>query len=165
MTAYLALAVAFLGALLQSTLLGHYALAGVHVDLVLLAVLAWAALNSPRQAVLWSVLGGLCLDLLSAGPFGGSVLGLLLAALLAHAIGARAQRTQPLLAVAALPLGVLIYYLATAALFAVAGRPESLTELATAVLPPALTFSLLFGAPLMLVALWLTRVLRPARSL
>ena len=45
MSLYVGLAIGFVGALLQATLLHDYRVAGVHPDLVLLAVVGWAALH------------------------------------------------------------------------------------------------------------------------
>ena len=48
----------------------HLAVWRVKPDLMLLAVVSWNLLRGSGQGILWSVIGGLLLDLLSAAPFG-----------------------------------------------------------------------------------------------
>lgn len=70
-------------ALAQTVLLSRVSLWGARPDLVLLAVVGWALVQGMEQALVWGVIGGLIVDLLSGGPLGATVLALLAAALLA----------------------------------------------------------------------------------
>lgn len=47
-----------------------------------LLVAGWAFLRGPGEGAIWAFIGGLLLDALSGGPFGGFTLSLLVAALL-----------------------------------------------------------------------------------
>ncbi|MFN8497533.1 MAG: rod shape-determining protein MreD [Anaerolineae bacterium] len=54
----------------------------VRPDLMLVLVVAWSLLRGIEEGLLWAFIGGVLLDLLSVGPFGGFTVGLLLAALI-----------------------------------------------------------------------------------
>lgn len=73
------LAILLLGslALLQAGLAPHLDLAGGRPNFVLVAVVCWGILRGRRQGVVWAVVGGLSLDLLSGAPFGIFTLALL----------------------------------------------------------------------------------------
>ena len=54
----------------------------VRPDLMLVLVVAWSLLRGMEEGLLWAFVGGILLDLLSAGPFGAFTIGLLVAALI-----------------------------------------------------------------------------------
>ena len=159
MSVYVGLAIAFGAALLQATLLADYQVAGVHPDLVLLAVVGWAALHRLEDGLLWATLGGISTDLLSAGPFGSSVLALVAASLVGGWIGRRVRRSHPFLAVAAVPFAAAAYYLVGVALLGdgLAGR----LNLAVDVAGPAILLDSLIGVPAMVLLIWLSRAISP----
>jgi rod shape-determining protein MreD len=57
-------------ALAQVSLWDYLVFSGVHLDLVLVLVLAWAMVRNLEEGTIWALIGGLCLDLLSGTPFG-----------------------------------------------------------------------------------------------
>lgn len=63
-------------ALVQVSVVPFVAGGRVHVDLVLVLVVCWVLVRGVQPALLWALLGGLCLDLLSDAPFGTAVLAL-----------------------------------------------------------------------------------------
>ena len=67
-------------AILQSVVFSQVRLIGGQADLVLLAVVAWALTGRWREAMILGLIGGVCLDLLSAVPLGISSLGLVVVA-------------------------------------------------------------------------------------
>jgi rod shape-determining protein MreD len=71
-------------ALVQSSVGPFLTISGVHPDLVLVAVVGWTLLRGPEQGVLWAIVGGLCLDLFSSGPFGVMTVALIVASSLAR---------------------------------------------------------------------------------
>jgi rod shape-determining protein MreD len=71
-------------ALIQSSLGPFLTIAGVHPDLVLVAVIGWTLLRGSKEGVLWAIIGGLCLDLLSSGPFGAITVSLVVTSLLSR---------------------------------------------------------------------------------
>lgn len=72
-----------LASLLQVALFPALRIGGVYPNLVLVIVVAWALLRGVRSALIWAVIAGLWLDLLSGGWFGVYTLGLMAAAALA----------------------------------------------------------------------------------
>jgi rod shape-determining protein MreD len=69
-------------ALIQSSLGPFLTIADVHPDLVLVAVIGWTLLRGSKEGLLWAIIGGLCLDLLSSGPFGVITVSLIITSLL-----------------------------------------------------------------------------------
>ena len=57
-----------LAAILQSTLLPHFAILGVKVNLVLLLVTSWSIRRGIESGLPWALIGGVAIDVLSAGP-------------------------------------------------------------------------------------------------
>ncbi len=56
---------------------GHLiGIGGIHPDLVLLAVISWTALRGAAEGWVWSIIGGIGLDLFSNAPFGLSIVSL-----------------------------------------------------------------------------------------
>lgn len=97
--------------MLQSTLLPRLEVLGARVDLVFLLVVLWATLRELDEATLWGLLGGALVDLLSAAPFGTSVLSLGLIAVAANTFGSALRRTNGLLLLAFVPLATIVYTL------------------------------------------------------
>ncbi len=76
---YLLLALVAIAALIHVTWLPRLP---VRPDLMLALVVAWSLLRGLEEGLLWAFVGGVLLDLLSAGPFGAFTIGLLVAALI-----------------------------------------------------------------------------------
>jgi rod shape-determining protein MreD len=159
---YIGLAVAFLGALAQATIAGRYPILGVHVDLVLVAVIGWAALRRFEDALLWAALGGLALDLFSALPIGTSVVALSLAALVAATIAGSLRTIHAFLIALAVPVAALTYYLSATALMALGGLTVSWVELYRGVVGPAILVDTLLAAPMLVLLAWLSRAITPS---
>jgi rod shape-determining protein MreD len=109
-------------ALVQSSWGSFLSMGGAHPDLVLVTVVAWTLLQGPRDGLLWALIGGLCLDFLSSGPFGAITIALLAVALLASLGYGRVfggYITLPLMLV--FPLS-LVYYLIQIILLDILGR-------------------------------------------
>lgn len=71
-------------AVLQSTLAPFVTFYAVHINLVLVLVLAWSLLRDASEVVMWALLGGMILDMYSSTPFGIFTISLILTALLAN---------------------------------------------------------------------------------
>jgi len=67
---YLGIPLLLTSAALQSMWLERLHLLGGRPDLVLLIVLSWGVMRGLQEGMLWAFVGGLCLDALSAAPFG-----------------------------------------------------------------------------------------------
>jgi rod shape-determining protein MreD len=70
MRLFIGLGLSLLAALLQATFNPQIRIFGGEPDLVLLLVLVWAARAPLDETLVLAFVGGLCLDLLSAGPLG-----------------------------------------------------------------------------------------------
>ena len=70
-------------AIVQATVMPHMNILGVKPDLVLLVVISWSLLRGSKEGVIWALVGGIGVDLLSGAPFGTSALALLVLSLLA----------------------------------------------------------------------------------
>ena len=124
-------------ALIQSSVGPFLSVAGVHPDLVLVAVVAWTLLRGPEEGALWALIGGLCLDLLSSGPFGLMTLALLVTSGLARMGYGRVfggYMVLPL--VLTFPLSF-AFYLAYTLLLSILGRPIVWLPTLTHVIFPA----------------------------
>ena len=100
MMPYLLVLALGLAALIQVSLLPAMRVAGVYPNLPLMVVVAWALLRGARSAIVWAIIAGLWLDLLSGRAFGGYTLGLVLAAYLAGLGAQTIYRPTLLLALA-----------------------------------------------------------------
>ena len=136
---YLGLAVLLGLALVQSSLGSFLAVFGVHPDLVLVAVVSWTLLRGPREGWLWAVLGGICLDLLSSGPFGAISIALIVTSLLAGLGYGRVFGGYLVIPLAlTFPLS-LAFYLVYALLLSLLNQPVVwLSALAHVILPASL---------------------------
>ena len=109
--------------MLQSTALAHLVVVGVKVDLVLLLVVAWSIRRGIEDGIVWALIGGLAVDLLSAEPFGTSVVGFGFAAVVAGSIGPALRQVSVLLPLILTPLTSVVASLASALVMAAVGWP------------------------------------------
>lgn len=161
MNVYAGLLIGFVGALLQATILADYRVAGVHPDIVLLAVIGWAALHRLQDGLLWATLGGLSTDLLSVGPLGAGVLAMIGAALVGGWIGRRVRRNHPFMAVLAIPFAAATFYAISLAINALDAGLRPTMNLAMEVAVPAVVLDSLIGVPIMVLLISLSRAISP----
>jgi rod shape-determining protein MreD len=138
-------------AILQSTLLPHLAVFGVKADLVLLVAVAWSVRRGVEDGLVVAVLGGIALDVLSASPFGSSVIAVGIAAIIAGSVGPSLRRASILLPLLLTPLTSIIATLVAAVLFILLGRQLYWpSTVALVVLPAAVidTIAMLIVYPL-----------------
>lgn len=126
-------------ALIQSSLGPFLTIVGVHPNLVLVAVVGWTVLRGPGEGLVWAIVGGLALDLLSGGPFGAATFALVITSALASVGYGRVfggYLTLPL--ALTFPLS-LAYYLIYLLLLSVFNRPVAwISSVADIVLPASL---------------------------
>jgi rod shape-determining protein MreD len=134
-------------ALVQVSLLPALALSPASPDPMLVVVVAWGVFRGVKAALVWALIGGLWLDLLSSGPFGAYTLGLLTAALIAGFGSGAIYRSHILLALVLVALATLAQDLVQFALLWITQQALSLPDaLAKLALP-----EVLFNAILMLI--------------
>jgi rod shape-determining protein MreD len=98
---------------LQSSVLPRIGILGVHLDLVLLLIMVWSVLRGFDEALVWGLVGGVLVDLYSAGPFGVNVLALGVVAILAAVAGTTLRQARGLVLLAYSPVGTIVYQLIT----------------------------------------------------
>jgi rod shape-determining protein MreD len=130
-------------AILQSALLPHLSILGVKADLVLLLAVAWSIRRGIEDGLVVAILGGIALDLLSAGPVGSSVVAVGVACVLAGAVGPTLRRASVLLPLLLAPLTSVVATLLGALIMVILGWQLSWpSTVALVVLPSALLDSL-----------------------
>ncbi len=151
-----------LAAVLQATLLAQFRLFGGTVDLVLLLSLNWTLMGEWRGGPIWALIGGLCLDLLSGGPFGANAIALVLVAYGASLSEGRFWSSHVLLPLATVLLGTVVDHLVYLLILAVTGHSVSWgASLAQVTLPTVLLNTVLM-LPVYQLVRWLHSVLHPA---
>ena len=151
MSVLITAAVLGLAAILQSTLLPHFAILGVKVNLVLLLVASWSIRRGIESGLQWAVIGGVATDVLSAGPFGLSIVTFALAAVIAGSVGPAFRQTSILLPFILIPLVSIVATLTAAFILQAVGHPISWPVIvATVALPSAVldTLAILLLYPL-----------------
>jgi rod shape-determining protein MreD len=125
-------------AVLQSVALPHLVIFGVKVDLVLLVVVALSIRHGVQQSIVWALAGGAIVDLLSAGPFGTSVVAFGVAAVLAGTFGPSLRQASALLPLALTPLVSVVATVTAAFVMALLGwRVPWPSTVALVILPAA----------------------------
>jgi rod shape-determining protein MreD len=151
-----------LSAVVQATVLTHFRVFGGSVDLVLLLTLSWTLVGEWQGGAIWGLIGGLCLDLLSGGPFGASALGLVLVAYAASLSEGRFWRSHVLLPLATVMMATAAYHLIYLATLAAAGHTVAWqSSLAQVTLPTALLNTVLM-LPVYHLVRGLHALVRPA---
>lgn len=155
MNSYAPLFPLILLALLQSTVFPNFTVLGVHPDVLLMVVTSWSLLRGAQEGMLWALIGGAALDLLSDAPFGACSLPLLAVSFVAG-LGQRGiLRLDLLIPILVIPAATLFYQTTILSLLKLFGWPVSWGEgLRHVVLPSMLVNTL--GMPLVY---WLLRLL------
>jgi rod shape-determining protein MreD len=131
-------------ALLQSTLLPQMPILGVQPDLVLLTVVSWSLLRGSEEGMLWALVGGLALDMLSSARIGVNTLPLLLISFLAGLWQHGLVRLDIMVPLLAIPVATLIYQGTMVGLLKLLGWPGTWqASLRHAILPTMLLNTLL----------------------
>jgi rod shape-determining protein MreD len=123
MNVYLSFLLLSILALLQSTILPYLKVLGVQPDLVLLVVVSWSLLSGAEEGMLWALIGGLALDILSSARLGTHTLPLLLISFLAGLWHRGIVRLDVLVPFLAIPVATIVYQSAMVALLKLMGWP------------------------------------------
>lgn len=114
-------------------------------------VVAWSIRRGIEDGIVWAIIGGIAVDLLSAAPFGASVIGFGLAAVLAGALGPTLRQISVLLPLILTPLTSIVALLSITLVMAALGWPISWpATVALVILPAAVldTLAMLIVYPL-----------------
>lgn len=97
--------------ILQSSLVDHFAIRGIVPGIVLIAVINWGILRGTDEGMLWALIGGVCLDVLSGWPFGTSAVALVIVASLVSLGEGTFMRTHALVPPVTVFGATILYYL------------------------------------------------------
>jgi rod shape-determining protein MreD len=136
MNAYLTVAFLLFLALIQSTVMPRVSLLGVHPDLVFLVVISWSLLRGMGEGMLWALVSGVALDLISGAPFGVCTLALVVASFVSS-LGERGIfRFEILVPILIVPPVTLLYQVVLFTMLKILGWPAGWGEGLTRVVLP-----------------------------
>jgi rod shape-determining protein MreD len=131
-------------ALIQSTALPHVIILGVKPELMLMVVASWSLLRGTGEGMVWAVIGGMGLDLLSGAPLGTMTVALLVVSFLSGLGESSVFRTHVLLPLVTALVTSLVYDLIILVILGLSGQPVFwLDNLTRIVLPSTLVNTLL----------------------
>jgi len=131
-------------ALIQSTALPYVVILGVKPELMLMVIVSWSLLRGAEEGMVWALIGGVGLDLLSGAPFGTMTVALLVASFLSGLGESTVFRTHIILPLVTVLVASVVYDLVILVVLALAGRPVAwLDSVVHVVLPSALVNTLL----------------------
>jgi rod shape-determining protein MreD len=151
--------VLLLGAIviIQATATPHLTIMGAKPELVLLMVISWSLLRGAKEGMIWALIGGMGLDLLSGMPFGTSTAALVALSLLAGVGELSVFRTHITLPLIAALIATLAYDLFFLLLLHTQGCSIAWADSLIKVVLPSILFNVLL-APFVYRALyWLHR--------
>lgn len=135
----------------------HLTMLGVKPDLVLLVVISWSLLRGAGEGMIWALIGGIGLDLVSGTPFGTSTVALVVLSSVAGLAELSVFRTHIALPLIATLIATLAYDLFFLLLLHVRGVSIAWTDSLIKVVLPSTLFNVLLS-PLVYKALyWLHR--------
>lgn len=158
MIPYLLVLALGLAALVQVSLLPAFSVAGVFPNLNLMVITAWALLRGTRSAVIWALIAGLWLDLLSGQWFGAYTLGLVAAAYLAGLARQTVYRPSIWLAVAMAAAVTLIQNAIQLVLLLLNGGTPSLPDTLFRLVLPEIVYNSIVMLAVYPVLSWINRV-------
>jgi rod shape-determining protein MreD len=159
-------------ALAEATVLPYLRVGGVQPDLMLLVVGVWSLRRGVKEGAVWAFIGGMALDLLSAGPFTASMFALLAVSLVCGidpSTGTGRRQGQgigdnPLALIVGAVLATLIFHATLVAALQLAqgaGRSVGWLDAGRRVIAPRIIFNLVL-IPLVYQLLgWLDRRISP----
>jgi rod shape-determining protein MreD len=158
---YIAVPLMALLAIVESSVLSRFPLAGVTPQLLFVIALAWGIHRGPEEGLIWAFIAGLFTDLFSLAPLGISSL----AFMAGVGIPVLLQQVLPprrlLVAVFSAALGTVIYLTVYAIALRVFGFGASVRGLIDTL--PLIVFHAVLIVPVYLLLASLLRVLRPRR--
>ena len=98
-------------ALLQVSLVPHFAVNAALPSIMLLIIVNWGILRGTDEGMLWALLGGLCIDTFSGWPFGTSTVALVTVAWAVSLGEGTFISTHALLPIATVFGATILYYL------------------------------------------------------
>jgi rod shape-determining protein MreD len=107
---YLAIPLMAVLAVLQSTVLPRIPVFGIVPQLWLVATIAWAVLHGIREGIIWALVGGFFIDLLSASPLGTTALALIAAVTVVTLVQRSLPKNRTFIPALLTILGTFVYW-------------------------------------------------------
>jgi len=150
-----------LAAAAQATFMPQIRILDGQPDLVFLLVLAWSIHATAQQGLVWAVVGGLFVDLLSAAPLGTTTLGLGLVILLLEGLRGQLARVGVLTYISLVLVGSFVVKLAALVVIALSGFSIAPVETFTRNILPSVAYNLAFMLPVYVIVRLIQRRVAP----
>jgi rod shape-determining protein MreD len=134
-------------AVFQSAALSNLRFLDGRPDLVLLAVVAWSLAGRTVEAMIWGMIGGLFLDLLSGLPFGSSAIALILVALMVSLSEGHFWEAHIFMPLSVTLVASLLFYAMGIGTVLLIGRELDLSLALTRVVLPSTFLNLVLALP------------------
>jgi rod shape-determining protein MreD len=134
-------------AILQSSLVGHFAINGTLPAVMLVIVVDWGILRGPDEGMLWALIGGVCTDIFSGWPFGTSTIAMVVVASVVSLGGGTFIRTHALLPPATIFFSTVLYYLVAMFILESAHHPVAWQDGIRYVVLPIALYNALLNIP------------------
>lgn len=148
-------------AIIQTTILTHMRLLDGSPDLILLAVLGWAIVGMPNQALVWGLAGGLLLDIYSGIPIGSTSITLLLLVFLVSLAEGRFWEAHFLMPMSVMLLASFLYHIGQLGALLLIGRSIPLELALGRVILPSAFLNVILVLPVVQLARGLKETLYP----
>lgn len=132
-------------AIFQGTAAPQIRVGSGYADLMLLSVVTWQLVQTRGEGYTWAFIGGLLVDLISGGPFGASILGLLAAAAVADRVGGGLARDQVALPLISSFLGTFAFHGVYLIVLQVFGRAIDPSEAVFQVVLPSAVINMILS--------------------
>jgi rod shape-determining protein MreD len=134
-------------AIFQSTVLGTFQFLEGRPDLVLLAVIGWGLAGGSKEALVWGLVGGIALDMLSGMPLGTTSLILILIAALVAAYEGRIWETNFLMPIGIVLIGSLLFHFMSLGVILLMGREVDWAYSISRLILPSTFINLILALP------------------
>jgi rod shape-determining protein MreD len=147
--------------IIQTTAMPHLTILDVKPDLMLLMVISWSLLRGAKEGLIWAMMGGIGLDLVSGTPFGSSTVALVVLSLVAGLGELSVFRSHIALPLIATLIATLAYNLFFLLLLYVRGCSIAWTDSLIKVVLPSTLINVLLSPFVYKALYWLHRKTGP----
>lgn len=148
-------------ALLQAGLVQHFAVRGIVPSIVVIAVINWGILRGADEGMLWGLIGGSAVGVLSGWPFGTSAVALVIVASLVSLGQGTFMRTHALVPLLTMFGATILYYLIALVVLSSIHQPVNWTQVLWGVVIPTAGYNALLNIPGFRLTEWLERRIYP----
>ena len=138
--------------ILQTTIFSQVRLISGSADLVLLFLAAWSLQEQIRNTLLWTLVAGIVISLLSAMPFFAPLLGYLGVFGISKFLQRRVWRSPLLAMLIVVLLGTFFQQIVSVIVLQVSGAPVSWGQSLDSVILPSALMNLIFALPIFAIA-------------